>query len=941
MNRQKDEERVGRISAWAYTFGCACGWGAFMMPGNIFLPEAGPLGSLIGIILAALIIYFIGSSISYMAHRFPEESGMHVYIGKILGKDHGFLSAWAMLLAYLSIMWANVTAVVLLIRFLFADVLQWGIHYTIAGYDVYLGEILVTEVILIAMALLTVYGKLAVRLLHVVFALLQILFVVVLFVGVLFVGTKTAPGTFGFAKSSVPNGMEVLNICMLGPWMFVGFEAVTYMINSGGRKEEDVRRTLPFAVVTSALAYLLPVLLPVFALPKGYSDWSSYLEASSKASDLFGLPVFYSVTITMGKAGLVMLVVSILCAIFTSLFGLYRATARLLQTMSHEELMPTVVGKENQYKEPAVAVFLIMGISLLIPFFGRTAIGWIVDVTTISATIVYVYSMWGSLRLVRLDHDAHISVKIKSIVGMLAAGMSFFFLLVPNVISQNELATESYCILAIWSILGLLYYWYIYRHDTGRLYGQSTAMWILMVFLIFFSTVMWIRQRTMEKTVSFGGWEREYLRHFLSTNTLILMAVVVLVLFFLFSLFSIMLDRQKENDAKMMESEMRSQAKSSFLFNVSHDIRTPMNAILGFTDLALLDEEISDKTKDSLKKIKASGTHLLALINDVLEMSRIENGKMDFSVAPTDLQELFHNLDSIMRGQADAKSQTLRVDASGLTHPYVLTDALRLNQVLINLASNAIKYTQEGGQVEISILEEAVFCEDGKITYRISVKDNGFGMSPEFAEHIFESFEREKNDKTRGIQGTGLGMAITKQIVDAMGGEISVKTKEDEGSEFTIVVSFEIATEEEIQKLRSQDALTEVDFTGMRVLLTDDVDINREIGMAILEMYGFTVEEACDGEDALEKIVHAPDNYYDIILLDIQMPKLNGYETAKAIRNLSDEKKASLPILAMTANAFEEDKQNAFAAGMNGHVAKPIDQEQLLTELKKVLQNNT
>ena len=939
MNRKKDEKRIGGISAWAYTFGCACGWGAFMMPGNIFLPEAGPMGSLIGIILATLIIYFIGSSISYMAHRFPEESGMHVYIGNILGKDHGFLSAWAMLLAYLSIMWANVTAVVLLIRFLFSDVLQWGLHYTIAGYDVYLGEILVTEAILIAMAFLRVYGKAAVRLLHIVFALIQIIFVVILFIGVLLLGTKTAPGSFGFARSTVPNGMEVLNICMLGPWMFVGFEAVTYMINSGGRKEEDVQKTLPYAVVASALAYLLPVLIPVFALPKGYSSWSTYLEASSQASDLFGLPVFYSVSITMGKAGLVMLVISILCAIFTSLFGLYGATARLLQTMSHEELMPTIVGKENKYKEPAVAVFLIMGISLLIPFFGRTAIGWIVDVTTISATIVYVYSMWGSLRLVRKEKDVHVGIKIKSVIGMLAAAMSFFFLLIPNVISQNELATESYCILAIWSMLGLLYYWYIYRRDTRQLYGQSTAMWILMVFLIFFSTVMWIRQRTIEKTTAFHGWEWEYLRYFLSTNVLIQMAVVVVVLFFLFSLFSIMLNRQKENDIKMVESEMRSQAKSSFLFHMSHDIRTPMNAILGSTDLALMDENIPDKTKEYLKKIKASGTHLLSLINDVLEMSRIENGKMELSYGPTDLQELFQNLDSIMRVQAEAKSQSLTVDADGLRHPYVLTDGLRLNQVLINLVSNGIKYTQEKGEIHITLREKEGEEKENKIPYEIRVKDNGFGMSQEFAAHIFESFEREQTEKTKGIQGTGLGMAITKQIVDAMGGEISVITKEDVGSEFIINLFLEPVSGEEMAQHKSTEDISEMDFTGMRVLLTDDMDINREIGAAILEIYGFEVEEACDGEDALEKIIHAPKDYYDIILLDIQMPKMNGYEVAQSIRNLQDETKASLPILAMTANAFEEDKKNAYQAGMNGHVAKPIDQKQLLNELKKVLQN--
>ena len=349
----------------------------------------------------------------------------------------------------------------------------------------------------------------------------------------------------------------------------------------------------------------------------------------------------------------------------------------------------------------------------------------------------------------------------------------------------------------------------------------------------------------------------------------------------------------------------------------------------------MVDPGNEEKIKEYLGKIKQSGNHLLSLINDILEMSRIESGKVDINTKADDLEQIFGNIESIMRGSAEAKGQEFIVDTSGVEHRYIYVDRLRINQVLLNLISNAIKYTQDGGKIEVIANELGV--KDNRITYNFCVKDNGFGMSEEFAAKIFDSFEREEKKETEGIQGTGLGMAITKNVIDIMDGEITLKTKENEGSRFDVKLTFKEADEDEIRSITEVRALDETDFEGKRVLLADDMEINREIAVAILELYGFEVVQAVDGQDALTKVVTQPAGYFDIIFMDIQMPKMNGYEASMAIRNISDKQKANVPIIAMTANAFESDVQDALNAGMNGHVAKPIDQEKLVEEIKKVL----
>ena len=530
------------------------------------------------------------------------------------------------------------------------------------------------------------------------------------------------------------------------------------------------------------------------------------------------------------------------------------------------------------------------------------------------------------------------------------------------------------------------------------------------------------------------------------------------------------------------EAERANKAKSAFLSNMSHDIRTPMNAIVGFTNLALKNPADAEKTTEYLEKIKASSDHLLSLINDVLEMSRIESGKIELDETPCSLSEILHDLNTIIIGQVTGKQQELFMDAVNVTDENIICDKLRLNQILLNLLSNATKYTPSGGKISVRVVQmpESSVAQPVETTknqrsaiYQIRVKDNGIGMSPEFAARVFEAFEREKTSTVSGIQGTGLGMAITKRLVELMGGTISVQTEEGKGTEFIVTVRFKTqegkAKSLRIAELTDMHALVvdddfdtcdsttrmlsemglrpewtlsgkeavlrakqaaergdafhvfiidwrlpdlngiEVarqirnavgndtpillmtaydwpaikgeavaagvngfcnkpifppelhntlvsvigtaskesaesaaaesaggrDFSGMRLLLVDDMDVNREIALMLLEMHGFEVEQAVDGKEAVEKVRSADAGYYDAVLMDVQMPVMNGYEATRAIRALESDR-AKVPIVAMTANAFDEDKKAALESGMNAHVAKPIDEEQVLSVIAEL-----
>ena len=397
-------------------------------------------------------------------------------------------------------------------------------------------------------------------------------------------------------------------------------------------------------------------------------------------------------------------------------------------------------------------------------------------------------------------------------------------------------------------------------------------------------------------------------------------------------------DRIQENEqleVRLAAAEEASKAKTFFLSNMSHDIRTPLNAIIGYTTLANREGVAYEDKSGYIDKIETASRQLLEIVNDVLDMSRIESGK--FSLEPTcvNLENCIREACDLVRIQLEAKKIDFSVSCD-ISHKWVLCDKVMLDRALMNLLCNAGKFTDENGKVSLRLKELAGNDKTGR--YEIHIKDTGIGMSPEFAERLFVPFERERTSTVSRIQGTGLGLAITKSIVDMMGGSITVETEKGKGTEFTVTVDFPL-TEPEEEICSCEEEV--ISFEGMRALLVEDNMINMEIAQMLLKQAGFLIETAENGKIALEMTAASEPGYYDVILMDIQMPVMDGYKATQAIRRLPDPGLAGVPIIAMTANAFQEDIRKAEEVGMNGHIAKPLDIPGMKATLQQVLKKGS
>lgn len=394
--------------------------------------------------------------------------------------------------------------------------------------------------------------------------------------------------------------------------------------------------------------------------------------------------------------------------------------------------------------------------------------------------------------------------------------------------------------------------------------------------------------------------------------------------------------------SESMQNYSANKAKTTFLFSMSHDIRTPLNAILGFTDIAIKHIDEKETVGDSLKKIKTSSGHLLELINEILEMSRIEAGKLRLTKDAMDIREMVAVTEQMGLSLAIPKSIDFSVRIEDLADPYVFGDELHLKEVFINIISNAVKYSREGGYVTFTV-SQISNTADGKSIYRFVISDNGIGMSEEFLGHIYEAFSREQTSSVSKQEGAGLGMSIVKRIIDIAEGSIDIKSEVGKGTVVTIELPLSVMDDESIRSFKREDAAKENNsiskfdgiFEGKKVFLVEDNELNREIATVLLSEAGMTVETAEDGSQAVQMFAKAGPGYYDFILMDIQMPVMNGYEATKAIRVLPGGK--NLPIVALSANAFEEDRKKSLEADMDDHVAKPINLEELLDTMKLLM----
>ena len=392
---------------------------------------------------------------------------------------------------------------------------------------------------------------------------------------------------------------------------------------------------------------------------------------------------------------------------------------------------------------------------------------------------------------------------------------------------------------------------------------------------------------------------------------------------------------EKELEKAVLEAKNANEAKTRFLFNMSHDIRTPMNAIIGFSELLEKHIDEKDKAIDYLGKIKSSSNFLLSLINYVLEMARIESGKLVLKKEVGCVTELIESLTDVFEPGVKKKFITYSCETD-IQHKYVIGDEIKVREIFINIIGNSVKYTPEGGKISVSVKEEP-FEKENYIAYRIIVEDNGIGMSKEYLPHIFEEFSREHTSTESKVTGTGLGLPIVKSLIDMMGGTIEVESQLGCGTKMTVVLPFELASEKQIleEKQKEKEKISD-SILGKRVLLAEDNELNAEIAMTVLKENGLKAERAANGKQCMEMLKKMPEDYYDMILMDIQMPEMDGYEATRRIRNL-DDARADIPIVAMTANAFEEDRQKALESGMNAHVSKPVDMNMLFKVMVQIL----
>ncbi len=958
------KQYLSPLQVWALSIGCAVGWGSFIMPGTTFLPKAGPLGTAMGLILGAAVMLIIGVNYYYLIKKYPRTGGTLTYTIETFGYDHGFMGSWFLLLVYIAIIWANASALALISKNLLGKTFQFGFYYQILGYDVYFGEVLLSIVAILICGFMCMKNKKLAAYVQVVmaFALIIGIIVVTIFVKVKNGGAHYIPKPY-FSENGIPPFRQIFTIIALSPWAFVGFESISNSAEGFKFKPgKNIIVIIATALLTATIAYMLLAQIAVATLPAGYSDWQAYLGDIENLPGVAGIPTFNAANYALGDLGVIILGIAALAGIMTGLIGNLVAASRLIYAMANEGMFPEKFGVLNENRVPQNALLFLMGISVVIPFMGRTAIGWIVDVSTIGATIAYAYT--SAAAYVNARKDGKKSVKVTGVVGMM---MSLLFFTYFMVLAAGAMSTESYLILASWSILGFFYFRIMFERDHGKRFGHSTVVWISMLFLIFFTSLVWVRNATNDMTAEaiknistfyesqsidkdpatiriteqyikdqLAGVDRKILR-----NSVIQMALNIISLVIMFSIYSIISNREKQAEVETTKAYERSRAKTVFLSNMSHDIRTPMNAIIGYINLAEEENVSMEELKEYLQKIKGSSNHLLALINDVLEMSRIESGKMELEPVPVDLQNVFTELRDLFSTQMNEKKIDYMVRSSDITDPYVYCDKNRLNRILLNLVSNAYKFTPEGGTVRVIARQKG--SDRDKNRYEIRVSDSGIGMSREFATKVFEAFEREKSEDVKKTQGTGLGMSIVKNLVEMMDGNITVNTEPGKGTEFVVTILLKKLDEEavaslvEIEEEKSRKKEKVIDFSTKRLLLADDIQVNRAIAKKLLEKNGFMVEEAEDGQEAVDKLTASEPGYYDAILMDIQMPVMDGYEATRAIRLLEDEDKKNISIIAMTANAFSEDIKRAHDAGMNAHVAKPIDVKKLMDVLTEEL----
>ena len=1056
------------LDVWGVAFGCSVGWGAFVMPATTFLPMAGPAGTLVAMLMGTSLMLIIGHNYAWLMRKRPRKGGVYAYIKEAFGRDHAFLCSWFLSLSYLTVVFLNATALFIISRIVFDDFPQIGFKYRIGDHVIYPGEIALSVFVLVAVGVLLIRRKPFMQ------AVQRILALILLFGAVILTAVSIPHfhwgellhsfGTGGFGDlvrgagtaadaAGTPGAVSVvtqtpglrsfgavLTIVLLAPWAFVGFDVVALETPHFDFPLRRSGRVMMCAILSAGFVYTAMTFVSASFMPAAYSSWQAYIGEIDRLEGVSGVPVFFAAETMLGTAGLVLVTVTALAAILTGVIGAYRATVRMLSTMAEDRIL------SREFNGTTFSIIFIMAVSSVFTFLGRNTLNWFVELTSFGATVGFAYASAAAARIASKEGSP--SVRVTGILGAVVSGLFALVQLASKIASVETMGAPAFLLLAVWCLLGFVFYWRTMRQsELSDFEGVTTSSAVLFC-LLFYSVLMWFLKRIEDSAESLGlkpggSGVMTVLRRAILTNGAVMMLFVVVGLFVMLLTQGWLRKRQALLEREKIQAEESNKAKSQFLFNMSHDIRTPMNAIIGYTHLAGLESDVPPRVREYIEKIDISGRHLLTLINDVLEMSRIESGKMELESEPGDICEALQTAFEMFRSQMEEKKITFVLDIREVAAPYVVFDRNRFLRVILNLVSNAYKFTPEGGHVSVSMTQigteegaEAVrlyragsagtegsrdgtepagngLTEKGFIgkrlnrngltekkaqaadtagadlsevpvygVYELRVKDDGIGMTKEFAATVFEAFARERTSTVSRIQGTGLGMAITKSIVDAMQGSIDVETAPGEGTEFIIRVPYPLCGAEEVHVWKAGDAsqvreqypdlqtpsrpadrdaaqlpeqqeqkgreeqkdqgsgaetAAEGPARAKRLLVAEDMEINRQILGMLLENLGYEIDMAEDGSRAVEKVSAAAPGFYDAVLMDIQMPVMDGYEATQKIRDLDEPALADIPIIAVTANAFGEDVRRAHEAGMDAHISKPIDPDQLARTLETVL----
>lgn len=820
---QKTDDAVKNLSKymtplnfWAMSFACCIGWGAFILPGTTFLPKAGPIGTLIALAIGAVVMTVIAANLHYMMNRQADSGGAFTYSKKIFGYDYAFLCTWFLWFVYVALLWCNVTAFIFIAEKIFGNVFQVGISYNLAGHDIYLGEIIFASVIILGTGIFSSRRKSWLNRAGMMLSATVFILGLICAAATFTVNGGTVNFYPQFAAGS-STFSQILGVIATLPLAFAGFLAVSHAPEEFTFSPKKSFWIMAAAIISAVIFYAAMTCLSISVIPIGYENWADYVAHLNELDGLEALPAFYAAHEVLGNFGLIILSLSAICALFASMIACYFASSRLMYVVAKDNVLPKRFAVLNADNLPANSVIFVTVISLITAFLGQATFNLFKDVITFGVIVAYGYISFGAYLMAMFERD--MKYKIFGAAGTFLSVVFGILMFVPSLSSENLLPRESYLIFILIGIMGFIFFRVTLERDTERRFGKSVVVCIIMPFIILFGSLMWTRQDMAENfsvtLKNIGGYFTEELQKYglladitqklreeyylkaqmdevssaIFINNLLQTLLIILTLIIMLSITSFVRRREREIGNAKIRAEVGTSTKAHFLSSMANDISMPVSAINGYAMLALRENMTQEEMRDFLRKIETSGQYLIETINGVLEMSDIESGKVELHESPVDILKTLNDVRDMFDERADKKSITLTVEFSNVKNPYVRCDKRLLDRVLINLTDNAVKFSHVGGKIEINLRQlENKTPSIG--SYELRIKDNGIGMSEDFTNRIFEPFAREINAAAIGAHGTGMGLAITKSIVDLMRGKISVVTQPNQGAEFIVNLFF-------------------------------------------------------------------------------------------------------------------------------------------------------